>query len=251
MLSQGYRNMQKDATWVFMRHFAKKPHPLTFSEEEITEAARSSELAGMLVEKWDLLDREDVSLSNEGIEQAYRAAMRLPEYLRALGATIDRIFTSPYQRTYESAEIIRRCCFSGAKIRTDERLTELRNGVRNIALTFDDACALWPEYAEAAHTAFLEAAPPFGESHAEAREGRARSFLADLKKFSGGSLVVTHAGFVETMHQIAYGTADEDVVRKFSEGKVARFGSILVCSYDRAADRIVPITDDLCLHELS
>lgn len=237
------------ATWIIMRHFAKKPHPQTFTKEDIIEAAASPTLAEMLVEKWEMIDREEVSISNEGIRQGYEVSMQLPEYLRRMGASVDRIIASPYQRTYESAQLLRRSCFSSIKVQLDERLTELKLGIRCIAPDFTDACIHWPEYDKAAHQAFLEAAPPFGESHAEARDGRVRSFLEDLKRKQGGTLIVTHAGVIECLHQLVYGTPDDEVVRKFAEERSARFGSILVCTYDRASDRITPVIDDQCLYD--
>jgi broad specificity phosphatase PhoE len=237
------------ATWIFMRHFQKEPHPRTFTKEEVAEAAQSGVYADQLVEKWDQLDREVVGLSLEGYRQALATCTNLPGYLRKLDTKLERIFVSPYKRTEKSAELLHMYGVNGMPIIPDERLIELKNGVRNLA-AFEEVCKLWPEYGKAAHSAFLEAAPPFGESHAQARDGRVRSFINDLKKRSGGTLVITHAGVIECVHQIVYGTPDEDVVQKFAEERSARFGSVLVCEYDRKADRITPIIDDHCLYEL-
>lgn len=241
-----------NATWIFMRHFKKKPHPQLYTINKAREAALKPELARSLVERWDERDREEVGLSADGVSDAYKMCMKLPEYLRQQGISAERIIASPYQRTYESAQLIRKNCFTHVQIRLDERLMELKNGVRNLLPDdFGTVCELWPEYGRAAHEAFLEAAPPYGESHAAARDGRVHSFLTDLKRLTGGTLVVTHAGIIECVHQIAYGTSDKDVVQKFADRKSAQCGSLLICTYDRDHDRIVPVIDNICLHELS
>jgi len=236
--------MSMGAVWIFMRHFAKMRHPLPADGARLAEGG---DILRRAVAEWNRIDREEVAISEEGRETARQLACALPAYLASLGMEVQRVLVSPYRRTRESAELVAGC-FPDAEIIVDDRLVELDPGVRCLG-SFEDACARFPGYREEAYRAFLDACPPFGESHAQVRDGRVRSFLEDLKLLEGGSFIVTHAGVVECVHQIAYGTPDAAVVRKLSEGTSARFGSLLACRYHADAGRVEPLADDLCLYE--
>ncbi len=232
-----------------MRHFEKEPHPGTGIEGLLRDLGVSDETLQEHVAAWNRTDRQKVGLSAEGKRRAEKTAELLPAYLERLGVPLRRIFVSPYRRTLESADaLIER--FPDIECHVAEELVELDPGARCLG-TFEEVCARFPEFDTEAHAGFLDACPPFGESHSRVRDWRVKMFLERLTHFEGATLVMTHAGIIECVHQLAYGTSDTDVVAKFAENRSCRFGSMLVCRYDAANDRFEPIADDLCLSEPS
>jgi len=232
-----------------MRHFTKELHPGTGTEGLFADPSISDRLLKKYVGLWNRYDRNYISLSVEGEECGIKIAERLPEFVAQFGIPMQRIFVSPYQRTLETARIVA-AWFPGIEMIIRHELVELDAGVRSVG-TFEEVCARFPEFGREAHEAFLDACPPYGESHSKARDGRVRAFLQELPQYDGGSFVITHAGIIECMHQLVYGTSDEEVVAKLAENRSCRYGSILAIGYDRTTNCIEPIIDDHCLFEPS
>lgn len=85
-------------------------HTVTLVRHGQTERSRIGAYSGRL----------DVALTEEGVEQAQRAAQRLA------GAGVDAVVTSPLARARDTAAAI--AAATGAPLRVDERLTEVDYG---------------------------------------------------------------------------------------------------------------------------
>jgi ribonuclease H / adenosylcobalamin/alpha-ribazole phosphatase len=113
--------------------------------------------------------RGDVPLTDLGTRQASAAATRL-----AARGGVDLVVSSPLARTFATAEVVAQA--TGAELLVDDDLVETDFGEWE-GLTFAQVMARWPEEM-AAWTASVDAAPPGGESLADA----ARRALAALDR---------------------------------------------------------------------
>ena len=111
-----------------------------------------------------LQGRRDEPLNDVGREQARQAAARF----RAAGVRFDRVFASPLQRAYETAQILTE---NRLPIRTDERLMEIDCGPYEGM----DLGAPTPEIAEFFQNPYLAPTPAGMEplcTISKARSGR-------------------------------------------------------------------------------
>lgn len=233
--------MKRYDHWIFLRHFEKSSDrpPVLFP---LWLLAKSKLLLNLQLCVNRASDRR-IGLSKKGKEQARKFAAPFCAFLLENGIEIERICSSPYRRTIETAAFAAALA-PRANVTIDERIRELEPGIR-FGRTFDDIVRTFPAYKEAiSRQGFLWAAPPGAESHAFRRDKDAAPFLDELKQTKGDALFVTHAGFIECVYNVIYGTADEDVVKKFSEGKSARPGSTLIVRYDRETGSIEPFAHD-------
>ena len=126
----------------------------------------------------------DEPLNDVGREQARQAAARF----RAAGVRFDRVFASPLQRAYETAQILTE---NRLPIRTDERLMEIDCGPYEGMDLHDPSPAVGAFFRDPSHAPTPEGMEPL--SHVVARLG---AFLYDLKseiRPEETVLIATHA----------------------------------------------------------
>lgn len=232
--------MKNEALWIFMRHLEKEALRVGEPEDRYDHAA--------CVRIWNEQDSQ-ISITLAARATGRELCGSLRTYLLELGADIRALYVSPYTRTQQTAALIQDCV-PGVQLHLDDRLVELNPGVRWLG-TFEEICAQFPEYGFAAHDDFLSAVPPHGESHAEIRDGRICDFLDTLRERKEDCIAVTHAGVIEAVRQIVYGTPDAQVVERLAMGSSVRFGSLLVCRHDFISDTLEPIAEDVILYEPS
>lgn len=130
------------------------------------------------------------SLTDHGREQAAEAA----KFLATVGA--DVIFSSPMQRTKETAEIIAEA--AGLNVEFDKRLREAGFGIFN-ERTQEDLLKKYPNVEERISPDRADGIESFINMR-----GRLQSFLDDLRqKYSGKKvIVVSHGDPLEQLHGI-------------------------------------------------
>lgn len=116
-------------------------------------------------------------LTPKGEKQVAKLAQELKKKKIAV------IYTSPYKRTQETAKAIAET--TGAKIITDDRLSEINLGVFNHKLIKDSDAFYTPLSAEE----YFTAAPEGGESRDDVRK-RMHAFIRDINKKHNGETVV-------------------------------------------------------------
>ncbi len=141
------------------------------------------------------------------------------EQLVAEGATVARVWTSPWQRAREPAAVL--AARLGVPLVVDARLSELSfgewEGRRWADLEEDARFAGWMK-------AWQEGAPPGGERIAELT-ARVRAWCRDARALGETALAVTHAGVVRVLRAEARGTGYEAVVEEAVTAlKVERVG---------------------------
>lgn len=233
--------MTDSVWWFFMRHFDKEPHPIQH-QFDIQVLAAQPEYAQEYVVLWELLDRDVVDVSGTGRAQARRfvAHMLHSPFVQR----IQRVYASPYRRTMESARLVKDTLFPSARIMPDERLAEVGQGVR-CSFSFAEVCAAFPEYVQRyTEHGFLNVAPPYGQSHAERRDGCVARFLWDLKQVNEHALVVTHAGIIDCIYQLLRGAPDEEMVHRLTNPLRTLCGSCLICRYDPNTDQVTVVAEN-------
>lgn len=207
-------------THVFLRHFEKRPHPLALPPRLI--AALPASMARVAVFLWRALDRHAVGLSREGRRAGWHLALRLSEALRDRGIAPSRIIASPYRRTRQSAKILAE--IFAVPVAYDERLVEWDLGARS-GCDFEAFSRAFPTYRETVEREgyLYVPAPHARESHAAAREGRVRAFLADLGR-QESAIVVAHYSILDSIAQVAYGWTDEEMMERMAALRGARYG---------------------------
>lgn len=175
-------------------------------------------------------------LSDEGKINAKLFQHRLIRFVRRNRINVEKILTSPFVRTLQTAEYVS-TIFPKVPIEIDGRIRDMDQGVR-YGRRFEDICRFFPSYVEDIESkGYLFSAPPGADTHVARRDDDVRSFLGSLSQISGSIMVVTHAGIIECIHNLVYQTSDKDVVKKFAENRSAREGSLLVCR--RGENRIL------------
>jgi broad specificity phosphatase PhoE len=206
----------------FIRHFAKESHPFRHVP---------SQDIGWYVRRWNDFDRTKLALSSEGRRQGEVLVERLGRELSAYGADVRQVFVSPYQRTCQTAELLRPA-FPQARFVLDERLREVDAGIECI-WPYEELAVRYPEYRAAVEAQNYLCVPrPFGESHLERRESDVRSFFDSLYTLDTDVCAITHAGIIDLAHQIARGLSDEQVLERFQNPNRVALGSVLHCWYD-------------------
>ncbi len=147
----------------------------------------------------------DISLNKKGVLQAEAAAERLA------GHRIDRIFSSPLKRAFETAMIV-----NGNFNLPIEKVDELKErnfGIwenlmyREIQERYPDECAAWTKD-------WLNYCIPGGESAADAFRRNIRFVDALVQgNASGTFLIVTHLGCIRTIITYLLGMKIEDIWR--------------------------------------
>lgn len=141
--------------------------------------------------------RLDSPLTKEGKQQAQDLARRLK------GLGIERVFSSPLQRTIKTAEPISEEL--GIPITNDQRLIEVDFGNFEGKSSDEMVKALKMEPREFLNTYEYDFRSHGGESSKEV-EARVRSFLEDLKKHNYKLvLIVTHGGIVRWINYVCTG----------------------------------------------
>ncbi|NLF25644.1 MAG: histidine phosphatase family protein [Deltaproteobacteria bacterium] len=130
-----------------------------------------------------LLGRSDEPLTAQGIVEAER----LGRWLADRG--IDRIFSSPQRRAYETAKIVAQSLPGRIEVRTDERLREMDFGIFE-GLNLEEIAKQFPELHQQRRLDKLNFTIPEGESYQLVYD-RMVSFLREQSGKSA-TLVITH-----------------------------------------------------------
>jgi broad specificity phosphatase PhoE len=166
----------------------------------------------------------DVPLSPRGEEQAAavgRWLAGLPDGEPAL------VWSSPYVRARQTAELALAAAGLDRPIRIDERLRDRELGVLDL-LTGRGVAARYPEEAERRRwLGKLYYRPPGGESWSDVAL-RLRSFLADLERVEGTILVFCHDAVIMLLRYVLEGLEESqlmDLARTVTmgNGSVSRF----------------------------
>lgn len=146
----------------------------------------------------------DVSLSPQGLHQAYRVAERLA----ASGYFFDGLYSSDLQRAALTAKPIAEAL--ELEIQLDPRLREIYMGQLQ-GLLRSDMEAQFPEFYQAVKADSWNTARPGGESMADVAS-RVQGFMDDLPE--GRFIVVTHGGTIRAALKTVL-ELDGNVWRKF------------------------------------
>ncbi len=153
-------------------------------------------------------EKAEDPLTAEGEQQAADAAKKFSETLA--GKKIDAIFSSPFERTHQTAEIVARELGFEGKIEIDERLREL------------GAFAFEGESREKRNEAYREGRVPSNDETQTHEEKRIAEFFHDIDaRFKGKTiLVVSHAAplaaalrLVEPLGEKSVGFMDNAEIR--------------------------------------
>ncbi|MDO8467055.1 MAG: class I tRNA ligase family protein [bacterium] len=138
-------------------------------------------------------------LTKKGLEQAEKLGKALAK------KKIELIFASPYSRTQQTAKIIAK--HTGAKIITDERLTELNTGIFSGRTTEEFFGFFQNKLEEFTKT------PPGGENLTDAKK-RMLEALRDINsKYDGKNiLIVSHGHPLWAMYGAAQGWTNQQIV---------------------------------------
>ncbi|MDF2050607.1 histidine phosphatase family protein [Arthrobacter sp. Cr_A7] len=179
-------------------------------ESEGNVAATEARLAG--AEVIDVPARDaDVNLSDTGRDQAKAlgtALARIAEEFRP-----DAVFSSPYARALQTAEIAVETAGWRAKVRTDERLRDRELGILD-RLTRRGVEARYPEEAERREwLGKLYYRPPGGESWADVAL-RLRSVLDELNNLGTGHrvMLVCHDAVILLFRYVLEGMTEREIL---------------------------------------
>ncbi|KQY24824.1 phosphoglycerate mutase [Cellulomonas sp. Root485] len=173
-------------------------------------AAAEAERAGL--ELIDLETRDaDTPLSDLGAEQA--AALGTWLGTQAGDDAPDVVWSSPYVRALQTAEIALQEAGSAMDLRQDERLRDRELGILDL-LTRTGVAARYPdEDARRHHLGKFYYRPPGGESWADLAL-RVRSFLGDLDRAEPGRcvLVVAHDAVISSIRYVCEALSEREVL---------------------------------------
>jgi broad specificity phosphatase PhoE len=179
-------------------------------ESEGNVAATEARLAGAEVIEVPARDA-DVDLSDTGREQAKAlgtALARIAEEFRP-----DAVFSSPYARAVQTAEIAVETAGWRAKVRTDERLRDRELGILD-RLTRRGVEARYPDEAERREwLGKLYYRPPGGESWADVAL-RLRSVLDELNNLGTGHrvMLVCHDAVILLFRYVLEGMTEREIL---------------------------------------
>lgn len=151
-----------------------------------------------------IYNRDDVSLTEQGIYQIERAADQIHNMI------IDRALVSPLNRTKESFDIIRK--YHDIPYKYDEEIVEIDAGKMK-GLSFEQGLEKYPRTLEYYMEDYIHNPMPGGESIKEAFD-RAGRVLRRLRSESGNVLLVTHGGFISLI--LAYILEEPKLYQRFS-----------------------------------
>jgi broad specificity phosphatase PhoE len=150
---------------------------------------------------------------------------------RALGSTLraspsgppQTVFSSPYVRARQTAELALAAAGLDRRILLDERLRDRELGILDL-LTSTGVANRWPEETQRRRwLGKLYYRPPGGESWADVAL-RLRSFLRDLDEVAAGSqrvLVVSHDAVIMLLRYVCEGWDETTLMQAVAETEVA------------------------------
>jgi broad specificity phosphatase PhoE len=193
------------------------------------EAAESSGLEQIPLESRDA----DIPLSNVGIEQAQAVGRELARTMPGRGTA--HIWSSPYRRARQTAELVAAGAGLTSGLRCDERLRDRELGILD-TLTSLGMRNRFP--AEAARRALLGKfyyRPPGGESWADVAL-RLRTFLPSLTSLEHDVYVVTHDAVIAVCRYILEDLDERGVLDLAAREPIGN-ASISRCSLIEGTDR--------------
>jgi len=178
------------------------------SEGNVAREAAEAEQAELI--KIDQRD-PDVPLSARGRDQAEAVGRWLAGY--APGQPLAAVWSSPYVRARQTAEIALDVAQVALPVRVDERLRDRELGVLDL-LTGRGVAARHPDEAERRRwLGKLYYRPPGGESWADVAL-RLRSFLVDVERQEtrGGVLVFCHDALIMLLRYVLEGMEEAELL---------------------------------------
>jgi broad specificity phosphatase PhoE len=165
----------------------------------------------------------DVALSERGRQQAAAVGVWLAEF--AAAEPISAVWSSPYVRARQTAEIALGTAEIGCPLGVDERLRDRELGILDL-LTSRGVVTRFPEEAQRRRwLGKLYYRPPGGESWADVAL-RLRSFLGDLDRRTSGTAVLFCHDAVITLLRYVLEELDEASVLALARSTVVGNGSV-------------------------
>jgi broad specificity phosphatase PhoE len=191
-------------------------------ESEGNVAREAAEAEGAELITIDQRD-PDVPLSRRGRQQAEAVGRWLADFTAE--EPLAAVWSSPYLRARQTAEIALKTAGQPVDVRVDERLRDRELGVLDL-LTGRGVAARFPE--EAVRRRWLGKLyyrPPGGESWADVAL-RLRSLLADLERTGGGTVIVfCHDAVIMLLRYVLEGL-DEDSLLELARSATVANGSV-------------------------
>ncbi|MES2986223.1 MAG: histidine phosphatase family protein [Patescibacteria group bacterium] len=182
---------------------------------------KEAEKAGLeFAEKIAVLD---VPLTEKGIEEAVKAAEAIKEY------KIDKIYSSPFVRTKETAEHMLKVLDNNISIEENPLLREYSRGNLNLLDPEEINALLGHDVQDREHKLLYDYTEHGGESHTDVKKRAAQFLKIVIDNPESDVLVVTSAGFIKSMYQVLF----NDMLPGIHFNIYAKNGSIHHMKLDR------------------
>lgn len=140
----------------------------------------------------------DVPLTEKGIDEAIRAAEALKEI------KIDKIYSSPFVRTKETAEHMLKTLQVETVIEESSLLREYSRGNLNLLDPEEINTLLGHDVQDREHKLLYDYTEHGGESHTDVKRRAAQFLKILIENPDNDVLVVTSAGFIKSMYLVLF-----------------------------------------------